>query len=239
MPRPNYGVDAPGVVVGFAAGSIAAGLAAVALLALGAGYIAGLGAVLALASFVFALLCGSMLAYAFGGKQRMRDHLLDLWTWRGDETVLDTGAGRGLLAIAAAKRVPRGRVVAVDVWSTKDLSGNSPAALERNGELEGVSGRIDIVTADARSLPVADQSVDVVGSMFCIHNIEPETERATACREIARVLKPGGMALITDFPTVRPYVDVLRAAGLVIDGPHRGELIARSISGHLIARKPG
>jgi cyclopropane fatty-acyl-phospholipid synthase-like methyltransferase len=34
---------------------------------------------------------------------------------RGDETVLDVGPGHGLLLIGAAKRLPRGRAMGIDL----------------------------------------------------------------------------------------------------------------------------
>ena len=102
------------------------------------------------------------------------------------------------MTVGAAKRVPRGRVIAIDVWRAEDLSGNGPAALSANGRAEGVSGQIEVRTVDARALDLPDASVDVVLSLLCLHNIEPATERARALREIARVLKPGGRALIAD-----------------------------------------
>ena len=74
-------------------------------------------------------------------------------------------------------------------------------------------------------------------SVFCIHNIEPAADRLATCREVARVLKPGGTALIADFPGTAPYVDTLRAAGLAVAGPFRAERIALGIAGYLVATK--
>ena len=125
--------------------------------------------------------------------------------WRGDETVLDIGAGRGLMAIGAAKRLSTGRVIAVDVWRATDLSGNGPDALLANAEIEGVRDRIEVVTANARKLDLPHGSVDVVFSVLCLHNIEPIADRASACREIARVLRAGGRGLIGDYVGTASY----------------------------------
>ena len=57
-------------------------------------------------------------------------------------------------------------------------------------------------------------SFDVVLSNLCIHNIPDQEGRAQACREIARVLKPGGTALISDFILTGFYEKVFAAAGL-------------------------
>ena len=88
---PGYGVDAPGVVRGFLAA--AAGLAVagcVVLMEFGSyGWLP-----LALAAVPLGLGV-SMLLYSFAGKHRLRDHLLRQREWRGDEVVLDIGAGRG------------------------------------------------------------------------------------------------------------------------------------------------
>src|SRR5579859_3997003 len=43
----------------------------------------------------------SLVYYAKVGKLRMREEFLNSIPWRGDETVLDIGCGRGLLLVAA------------------------------------------------------------------------------------------------------------------------------------------
>jgi cyclopropane fatty-acyl-phospholipid synthase-like methyltransferase len=66
------------------------------------------------------------------GKLRERERLLDAVPWRGDETVLDVGCGRGLLLTAAARRIPDGKVIGVDIWQEVDQSGNRPEATWAN-----------------------------------------------------------------------------------------------------------
>ncbi len=228
--QPRYGVDAPGVVRGLL-GSGAVGLG------LGAAFIAfgkppwtdAVGALLAAAALVPTGLGLSMVAYATGGKLVLRDALLNRLEWRGDEIVLDVGAGRGLMAVGAAKRVPRGRVLALDIWSRVDLSGNGPEALATNARLERVADRIEIVTGDARKLDLPDASVDVVVSVLCIHNIEPAADREGALREIVRVLKPGGRAMIADYIKTGKYAGVLKRTGLEVSGPTRMDVVARTL----------
>ena len=53
-------------------------------------------------------ICASMLAYSFWGKFNIRKRMLGMVRWRGNETVLDLGTGRGLLAIGAAKAASHG-----------------------------------------------------------------------------------------------------------------------------------
>ena len=110
-----------------------------------------------------------MIAYALTGKRRTRDWILSRHRWRGDELVLDIGAGRGFLSVAAAKLVPRGRVIAIDIWRAEDLSGNKPASLTANAQAEAVADRIEVRTVDACAIDLADESIDVVISLLCIH----------------------------------------------------------------------
>lgn len=234
----TYGMDAPGVLRGFFVIGAATGVVGAILLAGVAGALALLGWLLILIALAALALGVSMLLYSSVGKLRLRDHLLRQHLWRGDEVVLDIGAGRGLMSLAAAHRSPTGRVMALDLWSARDLSGNSAEALRANAALEGIGERLEVVTGDARRLELADASVDVVASVFCLHNIEPQGERAAACREIVRVLKPGGCALIADFPGVGGYPAAFEGAGLTVEGPFRAERIALGIAGYLIARKP-
>jgi arsenite methyltransferase len=140
--------------------------------------------------------------------------MLNMVRWRGDEQVLDVGTGRGLLLIGAARRLTSGRGTGIDVWSTKDLSGNSLERTQANVEVESVKEKVVLKSDDARKLSFPDASFDVVLSNLCIHNIPDAEGRTQACREIARVLKPGGTALISDFILTGFYQKVFAEAGL-------------------------
>jgi ubiquinone/menaquinone biosynthesis C-methylase UbiE len=98
------------------------------------------------------------------------------------------------------------------VWSKTDLSDNTRDRALRNAAIEGVGDRVEIRDADARSLPFPDQSIDVVVSMLCLHNIEDGQERALA--EIVRVLRPGGTAIVSDLGGTEQYAAAFSAAGM-------------------------
>jgi len=147
------------------------------------------------------------------GKLLLRNGILESIDWRGDEQVLDVGCGHGLLLIGAAKKLKIGRAVGVDVLSQRDQKNNSAQAAKENACIEGVANRIEIQDADARKLPFADGSFDVVLSSFAIHNISGSSERETAIREIARVLKPAGRLAIADIRHTRAYQKVLQGLG--------------------------
>jgi arsenite methyltransferase len=72
---------------------------------------------------------------------------------------------------------------------------------------------VKIETADMRKMPFADGTFDVIVSRAAIHNLYSAGDRAAAIREIARVLKPGGLALIDDIRHFRQYGAVLMENG--------------------------
>jgi SAM-dependent methyltransferase len=216
--RPDYGIDAPGVVRTFA-------LLGVAAVALGIScYIAlqsvqpGLAALLLhLGIWPGVSWLGTASVMLWGskvGKLRLREQMLDAIPWRGEETVLDIGCGRGLLLIGAAKRLTTGKAVGVDLWQRADLSGNRPEATWHNAQAEGVAERIEIKSGDARQLPFADEMFDVVVSSSALHNIYNPVERQKALREIVRVLKPNGHVALFDIRHTQEYAQVLRDSGL-------------------------
>jgi cyclopropane fatty-acyl-phospholipid synthase-like methyltransferase len=135
---------------------------------------------------------------------------------KGDERLLDIGCGRGAVLLMAAQRLPRGRAIGVDVWSTKDQSGNAQQVTRQNAELEGVADRVELHTADMRELPFDDGSFDVVVSSLAIHNVPGAGERARALREAARVLRKGGKLVIADIRHTRQYASEFEACGLEI-----------------------
>ena len=172
-------------------------------------------AVAALAGVGGAAVAGSAASFLYStgpGKRAIWMRLLDELGLRGDEHVLDVGCGRGAVLMLAAGRVPGGRAVGVDVWRRRDQSGNSRAAAERNAVAEGVRDRVELADADARDLPFAAASFDVVVSSLAISNIRDADGRAQALREAVRVLRPGGRLRIVDEGADR-YADVLREAG--------------------------
>lgn len=212
----DYGFDAPSVMITLIAVGLA-GLAAGLFLSLSFAGIAAAAGYLVAAAAIFPLVLGcSMLVYGLVGKRRMRDHMLSLIDWQGDERVLDVGTGRGLLLIGAAGRLRTGRATGIDIWRTEDLSGNALDRARENVRISGVEDRVDLLTEDARRLRFPDASFDVVLSLFCIHNIEGEDEQKAALLEIARVLKPGGRVLIGEWLPIRRYADVFSDAGLRI-----------------------
>jgi arsenite methyltransferase len=214
--KPDYGIDAPDVIRNLVLVGVALIVVAFFFPFIHAGPVVFNMRGTAYTSiwlFATALL---MVLYARFGKFAHRDRMLAMRVWRGDERVLDVGTGRGLLMIGAAKKLTGGRAIGIDIWQASDLSGNNEAATRRNLELEGVADRCELRGDDARKLSFADASFDVVLSNLCLHNIPGREGRAAACREIARVLKPGGVALISDFRSTGEYVAAFRTAGLEV-----------------------
>jgi arsenite methyltransferase len=133
---------------------------------------------------------------------------------------LDLGCGRGAVLLAAAKLLPNGRAIGVDIWRA-DQTDNSQQNTLRNAELEGVADRVEVRTADITDLPFPDDSVDVIVSSLVVHNIPSPQARAKAISEAARVLRPGGRLVLADIWATRRHVEQLRELGW-IDARRRG-----------------
>lgn len=162
-----------------------------------------------------AAVAGSAVSYLYSslrGKYSVWEEILDQLHLRGDEHLLDIGCGRGAVLLAAAKRLPAGRAVGVDIWRRRDQSGNTRLAAEHNAEAAGV--KVEFVDADARNLPLPDGAFDIVVSSLTIHNIAGAEQRNHALREAVRVLRPGGRLRIVD-QRVSRYPKALRAAGCI------------------------
>ena len=211
---PDYGIDAPYTGIIITVITITALITAVLL------YIYGNNSARAAGNIIFSFVPTGIIILALAWlyvrkeKFRHRDKMLNMLTWTGNEMVLDIGTGRGLLMIGAAKHLITGKSIGIDIWNKKDLSNNNFTAAMTNAKLEEVKDRITILNADAQDMPLADNSFNYVLSNLCIHNIKTEEGRAKACKEIVRVLKPGGIALISDFKHTNEYVAEFKKLGL-------------------------
>lgn len=118
----------------------------------------------------------------------LRDCILERASVSAGETVVDVGAGTGLLTLAVAGRAAK--VWAIDV---------APAMSEylRAKAQSAQLPNVETVTASAVSLPLVDESVEVVISNYCLHHLRGE-EKDRALAEMYRVLVPGGRVVIGD-----------------------------------------
>jgi SAM-dependent methyltransferase len=223
----DYGIDAPYVIRNLFLGGIGfllAGIAAFWWIPEKPEWLGRIIRCLFPASFVvMSAEAAYMLWSSKVGKYLERERLLDLVALQGHERVLDIGCGRGLVLNAAARRLTTGKAIGIDIWSKRDQTGNSPEAARKNSVREGVAERVEIADGDARAIPFADHSFDVVVSSLAIHNIPDPGERHRAICEIVRVLKPLGRFAILDFQHVREYAGEFVRLGMEdvrIVGPH-------------------
>jgi SAM-dependent methyltransferase len=134
---------------------------------------------------------------------RFAEDALELGHLVPGERVLDVATGPGTLALAAART--GARVSAID-FSPQMI--DELRARRRRDEVPEIDARV----ADATALPYEDGAFDAVFSMFALNLI---ADRAAAFREIHRVLRPGGRAVVgtpsslektAAFPVIREVV---------------------------------
>jgi malonyl-CoA O-methyltransferase len=110
--------------------------------------------------------------------------------------MVDIGCGTGYFAQMARGHRPHWAVVGVDI---------------AQGMCQAASMRCDVLQADAAQLPFADSTLDAAVSSLCLQWVE---DKARAFGEIARVLKPGGQAIIATLGT--DSLQELRAAAVQV-----------------------
>ena len=97
----------------------------------------------------------------------------------------------------------------------------------------GVTGKITLVPGDAQELPFPDASFDGITMAFGIRNVP---DRALALSEMARVLRPGGRAVILELseprnPLARFHVHkVVPILGALLSGAAEYRYLEKSIA---------
>ena len=118
----------------------------------------------------------------------LRDRILELAAPSPSDVAVDIGAGTGLLSHPLADRIST--LWAIDI---SPLMGEYLRAKATSAGLEN----IETVTASAVSLPLVDDSADLVVSNYCFHHLDDAGKRR-ALEEIRRVLRPGGRLVFGD-----------------------------------------
>ena len=138
-----------------------------------------------------------------GLDKRWRKRAVDELGLTGRETVLDLCTGTADLAIAATSGLAHARrVVGIDFSGAMLQIGKEK--IRRAGPTgPALQGSVALVRGDASRIPLGDASVDAATIGFGIRNVE---HPAMACREVARVLRPGGTLVILEFSLPRRAV---------------------------------
>ena len=107
--------------------------------------------------------------------------VLDRLPLRGDETVADAGCGSGKVTAELLKRLPRGRVVAMDLSQNMLQTAREHLAPK-------FPGQVFFIAADLHDIPL-DGVLDAVFSTAAFHWL-PDHDRLF--RSLVRALKPDG-----------------------------------------------
>ena len=118
-------------------------------------------------------------------------------------TVLDLGCGAGLDTLIASQRVGSGgKIIGVDF-------SEAMLARARDAVVESGATNVELRQADAEQLPIRDGEIDItlVNGIF---NLNPA--RDAIFRELARVVRRGGVVYAAELILSRPLPSATRAS---------------------------
>jgi demethylmenaquinone methyltransferase/2-methoxy-6-polyprenyl-1,4-benzoquinol methylase len=126
---------------------------------------------------------------SLGLDKRWRRRVLKELALAPNARVLDVATGTGDLAIELAKAVPAGKVIGLDP------SPNMLAVATLKLAKRGLDSRVVLIEGDAQALPQANCEIDAATIAFGIRNVP---DRPRALRELARVVRPGGLIAVLE-----------------------------------------
>lgn len=130
-----------------------------------------------------------------------------------DKHGIGLGVGRESLMFYFARRC--GSIVATDLysadtqWSTAACS--SPQEILKAAPFEYPRERLEVLNADMRELPGGDASYDFAWSVSSIEHVPTLRDLHKVFAELARVIKPGGYAVLTTEYCLTPPPYLLRS----------------------------
>ena len=131
---------------------------------------------------------------SFGQNRRWRRELVRNVSNGDPRTILDVATGTAGIAIAIA-RATGGNITGVDISDEMLAVGRDRIAAEK------LEHRIHLETARAEALPFADASFDALSFSYLLRYVDdPEA----TMRELARVVRAGGMIASLDFFVPQP-----------------------------------
>ncbi len=151
-----------------------------------------------------------------------RDVLAAHGVGRG-HTIVDYGCGPGYLTLAAAELAgPSGKVFAVDKEPRM-------VALVKERCADAGLSNVEAVWNGGADSPVPDSAADFVLCFLVLHYPETRDGREAIARDIARLLKPGGEAIIVQWKaeerrtsgiTYESLAGIMETVGLAVEGPY-------------------
>jgi ubiquinone/menaquinone biosynthesis C-methylase UbiE len=145
-------------------------------------------------------------------RQRQRADLAGEWMdalrLKAGDSVLDAGSGPGFISFLLAERVGSGGLV-----YAVDPSAEALAYLRRKQSDRGIAN-VKMIVADAAKFDLPGVRIDAALVSMMLHHAD---DPATILRNVARLLKAGGRAVIADYDPEGPCDH----------GPPRQERLAR------------
>lgn len=140
------------------------------------------------------------------GFQHLRDEIIARADPQAGDDAVDVGAGTGLLSLTLAGQVQH-------VWAL-DISTAMCEYLRAKSASAGLDN-VRCAAASAVSLPLVDESADLLVSNYCFHHLS-DPDKAKALAEALRVLRPGGRLVFGDM-MFRPTMGTTRDRQVVAD----------------------
>lgn len=129
---------------------------------------------------------------------RISEVLVQLRDVKPTDTIVHIGLGRKKLAVELSRHLTTGKILVIDIYNPQIMPSRELARARRQAPRPNPDPRLSWRDGSLNLLPMPDSSISIATMNEALGEIWQEGDQVQLFKELFRILKPGGSALIAE-----------------------------------------